>query len=508
MKLVELAAGVPQAQVGGGGEYEVARVVQDSRRAGPADLFVAVKGLRVDGHDHAAEAASRGAALALERLPAGGLPPGTAWLRLPDTRWGLGELAAELHGRPARRMLVVGVTGTYGKTTTTHLAGHLLEQAGIRTGFLSTVAHRAAAAAEENRSGQTTMEAPEIQEWLARMARGGAQAAVLETTSHALVQGRVSACDFDVAAITHVGHDHLDYHGSWEDYVRAKGRLVELCAAAARKTLPSVLPPSLAKTAVLNRGDASFPYLAAIPIERRLSYSLGGGADLGAAAIETGESASRFRLRWQGQEVEARLGMPARFNVANALCASGVALAVGLSIEQVAAGLGSFPGVRGRLEPVELGQPFKVFVDFAHSAGALAGALAELRSISAGRLLAVFGSTGRADHDRPGMGRAAAQGSDFFVITTDDPVGEDPAAIAKQVAEGAVGREPGRDYEIELDRRAAIRRALSLARPGDVVLLAGKGHERTMIMSDGAEPWDERAEAEAALRELGLAAPR
>jgi UDP-N-acetylmuramoyl-L-alanyl-D-glutamate--2,6-diaminopimelate ligase len=495
VKLSELSAGVPGARLEAGGDYQVARVIHDSRLARPGDLFVAVPGLRVDGHDYAAAAASRGAALALERtLP---IPPGTPWVRLPDTRWGLGELAAELHGRPARRLLVVGVTGTDGKTTVTHMAAHLLERAGLRTGFLSTVAHNDGGRSQHNDSGQTTMESPEVQAWLARMVESGVQVAVLETTSHALLQGRVAACDFDVAAVTNVGVDHLDYHGSWEDYVRAKGRLIELCAAGHSKQVP--------KTAVLNAGDRSFRHLSEIAIERRLTYALEAPAEISVEALAPEQEGSRFQLRRGGEQAEVRLRVPARFNVANALCAAGIGLALGLSLEQTAAGLSSFPGVRGRLEPVELGQPFRVYVDFAHSAGALEAALAELRTLTAGRVLAVFGSTGRSDHDRPGMGRAAARGADFFVITTDDPVSEDPAEIAREVAAGAEDRQHGRDYEVELDRRAAIRRALSLAGPGDAVLLAGKGHERTMILAGRSEAWDERAEAEAALRELGLA---
>jgi UDP-N-acetylmuramoyl-L-alanyl-D-glutamate--2,6-diaminopimelate ligase len=495
VKLSELSAGVPGARLEAGGDYEVARVVYDSRQARPGDLFVAVSGLRVDGHDHAAAAASQGAALALERPLA--LPDGTPWLHLPDTRWGLGELAAELHGRPARHLLVVGVTGTDGKTTVTHMAAHLLERAGLRAGFLSTVAHNDGGLSQDNRSGQTTMESPEVQAWLARMVTGGVQVAVLETTSHALLQGRVAACDFDVAAVTYVGLDHLDYHGGWQEYVRAKGRLIELCAASHRKRVP--------KTAVLNAGDRSYRHLGGIPIDRRLTYALEAPAEISVGSLTVDQGGSRFQLRRGGESAEVRLGVPARFNVANALCAAGVGLALGLSLEQAAAGLSSFPGVSGRLDPVDLGQPFRVYVDFAHSAGALGAALAELRTLTAGRVLAVFGSTGRSDHDRPGMGRAAAGGADYFVITTDDPVSEDPAEIARQVAAGAVSREPGRDYEVELDRRAAIRRALSMARPGDAVLLAGKGHERTMILAGRSEPWDERAEAEAALRELGLA---
>jgi len=210
---------------------------------------------------------------------------------------------------------------------------------------------------------------------------------------------------------------------------------------------------------------------------------------------------SRFRLKTPLGETEVSLAVPARFNVYNALCAAGVCLAVGVPIEEIGPGLAGFDGVRGRLERVDIGQDFSVFIDFAHSAGALASALAELRPFTRGRLIVVFGSTARSDHDRPGMGKAAADLSDFFIITTDDPLREDPAEIARDVQSGVVGKSPGRDYEIVLDRRAAIQRAIEVARSGDSVLLAGKGHERTMQMAAGAEPWDERAEAEAAIRE-------
>jgi UDP-N-acetylmuramoyl-L-alanyl-D-glutamate--2,6-diaminopimelate ligase len=189
------------------------------------------------------------------------------------------------------------------------------------------------------------------------------------------------------------------------------------------------------------------------------------------------------------------------------LCAAGVCLALGVPLDAIGRGLAGFEGVRGRLEPVDLGQDFRVFIDFAHSAGALASALAELRPFTAGRLIAVFGATARSDHDRPGMGRAAAEFADFFIITTDDPLGEDPTEIARDVQSGAVGKAPGRDFEVMIDRRAAIRRAIEIARQGDCVLLAGKGHERTMQTASGSEPWNERAEAEAAIKEkLGLPA--
>jgi UDP-N-acetylmuramoyl-L-alanyl-D-glutamate--2,6-diaminopimelate ligase len=497
MHLSDLAQEIAGASVGAGPDHDVDRVVQESGQVGPGALFVAIRGRRADGHDFAAAAADAGAAIALEReVP---LPPGTPWLRVPDTRRALPELAAAVLGRPARRMLVVGVTGSEGKTTTTHMTAHVLEQSGLRAGFLSTVAHRAEGAERPNGSGMTTMRAPEVQEWLARMAGTGARAAVVEATSHALDQDRVGACEFDVAAFTNVFSDHLDYHGSLEAYRAAKARLIDLCAGAVRKGVP--------KTAVLNRDDASYEMLAARPIERLLTYGIeSADADLLATELERADDGcTAYRMRFGGASAPVRLRIAGRFNVANALCAAGSALALGLSLDQVAAALSSFPGVRGRLEAVDLGQPFRLYVDFADSALSLAEMLSAMRPAGGGRLLVVFGATGRSDHGREGMGRAAAEHSDYFVITTDDPVGEDPAELARSVEAGATGRTPGRDYEIVLDRREAIRHALRAAGPGDVVVLAGKGHEQTMMLAEGPVPWDERSEAEAALRDLGLA---
>jgi UDP-N-acetylmuramoyl-L-alanyl-D-glutamate--2,6-diaminopimelate ligase len=496
MRISELAREVAGAAVGGGPDAAVDRVVDDSGRAAPGALFVAVRGRRVDGHDFAAAAAERGAAVAVEREVA--LPPGAAWLRVPDTRAGLAELAAAVQGRPARRLLVAGVTGTEGKTTTTHMAAHVLEHAGLPAGYLSTVAHRAAGPDRPNASGMTTMGAPQVQEWLARMVADGARAAVVEATSHALDQDRVGACEFDVAAFTNVFSDHLDYHGSLEAYRQAKARLIDLCAGAASKGIP--------KTAVLNRDDASYEALAARPIERRLSYGIESAADVRATGVEPAGTGTAFRVHVGGVSVPVRLRMAGRFNVSNALCAAASCLALGLTLDQVAAGLSDFSGVRGRLEPVDLGQPFRVYVDFADSPLSLDNMLSAMRAGTEGRLMVVFGATGRSDHGREGMGRAAAQHADFFVITTDDPVGEDPAELARCVEAGITGRERGRDYEVVLDRREAIRRALAAAGPGDVVVLAGKGHEQTMLLAGGPVAWDDRAEAEIALRELGLAA--
>jgi len=492
MRLNELVAGVPGAALEGDGDVEITGVEYDSRRVKAGDLFVAVSGLHADGHVFLREALAAGAsAVAVQGdAPA---PPGTRVVRLPSTRTGLAELAAEFFGRPSRRMKVAGVTGTDGKTTTTHMAEHVLQASGIVAGAMSTVAYTVRGAETDNLSGQTTTEAPEVQAWLRRMLDAGVECAVIETTSHALVQERVAACDFDIAAFTNVGHDHLDYHASWDDYLEAKARLIDLTARAADK--------GIEKTAVLNRDDPSYEKLSGRAISRRWSYGFKGGADFQPLEVSMQSEGSTFRLKTPLGETYVTLHVPARFNVYNALCAAGVCLALGVPLDAIGTGLASFEGVRGRLERVDLGQDFSVYIDFAHSAGALASALAELRPFAKGRLIAVFGATARSDHDRSGMGRSAAQFSDFFIITTDDPLGEDPVEIARDVQSGAEGKAPGRDFEVVIDRRAAIRRAIDLARPGDTVLLAGKGHERTMQMAAGPEPWDERAEAEAAIRE-------
>jgi UDP-N-acetylmuramoyl-L-alanyl-D-glutamate--2,6-diaminopimelate ligase len=491
MRLEELARGAG-AVLEGNPDVEVSGIAYDSRRVIPGDLFVAVQGIHVDGHHYLTEAIAKGAvAVAIERPVR--VPEGVPVLRTPSTRIGLAELSAELYGRPSRQLRLAGITGTDGKTTVTHMAEHVLQASGIVAGAMSTVAFKVSGREVDNVSGQTTTEAPEVQAWLARMVEAGAQAAVIETTSHALVQERVRACEFDVAAFTNVGHDHLDYHASWDDYLEAKARLIELTARSADK--------GIEKTAVLNRDDVSYERLTRRAIARRWTYGMTTAADLHPLDLAITGSGSRFRMKTPLGEVEVSLNVPAKFNIYNALCAAGVCLALGVAIEDVGSGLAGFEGVRGRLEPVDLGQDFRVYIDFAHAAGSLASALAELRPFTRGRLIAVFGSTARSDHDRPGMGRAAAEFSDFFIITTDDPLSEDPVEIARDVQSGASGKVPGRDYEIVIDRRAAIRRAIEVAEPGDTVLLAGKGHERSMRTAHGPEPWDERAEAEAAIKE-------
>src|SRR5690349_1248103 len=269
MRLEELARGAG-AVLEGNPDIDVTGIAYDSRRVNPGDLFVAVQGIHVDGHHYLTDAVAGGAiAVAVERPVR--LPEGVPVLRMPSTRIGLAELSAELYGRPSRRLRLAGITGTDGKTTVTHMAEHVLQASGIVAGAMSTVAFKVSGREVDNVSGQTTTEAPEVQAWLARMVEGGAACAVIETTSHALVQERVRACEFDVAAFTNVGHDHLDYHASWEDYLEAKARLIDLAAAAADK--------GIEKTAVLNRDDISYERLARRPIPRRWTYGMTTASD-------------------------------------------------------------------------------------------------------------------------------------------------------------------------------------------------------------------------------------
>src|SRR5258706_4136274 len=286
MRLEELARGVPDAALEGSGDVEVRGIAYDSRRVKPGDLFVAVTGIRSDGHAYAADAVAAGAvAVAVQRSVA--VPAGTPIIRLPSTRTGLADIAAEFYGRPSRLLYVAGITGTDGKTTVTHMAEHVLMASGVVAGAMSTVAFSVSGEQTDNTTGQTTTEAPQVQDWLRRMVDAGVKCAVIETTSHALVQERVRACDFDVAAFTNVGHDHMDYHATWEDYLEAKGRLIDLAATGADK--------GIEKTAIFNPDDPSYERLSRRSISRRWSYGLTTAADLHPLDLSMSATGSRFR---------------------------------------------------------------------------------------------------------------------------------------------------------------------------------------------------------------------
>lgn len=473
----------------------------DSREVQPGDLFVAVPGAHVDGHDYVRHAIERGASAVIvsadRRLPAGE-PPEAPVLVVDDTRAALATAAAVLYGYPARRLRVVGVTGTDGKTTTTHLACALLAAAGVRTGLIGTVDFRVGDRVWSNDSRQTTPESPEVQALLADMVDAAVDVALVESTSHGLALHRLDHCEYDVAVLTNITSDHLDFHGDRERYVAAKARLFAMLDEAAGK--------GSGKWAVLNADDAASASMrAATRSASVLTYALDAEADLAARDIVATAAGSSFRVERDGVVARSAVALPGRFNVANGLAAIGIAIALGLSLPDAADALASVGGVPGRMERIDEGQPFAVIVDYAHTEPALRQALAELRASTSGRLIVVFGAAGERDEARrEGLGRAAAELADCAVITTEDPRGEDPDAIIDSIARALAkgGRAEGTDFVRVPDRAEAIAHAVGEARPGDTVLVAGKGHERSIIVGGEKRPWDDRAVVRDALRAL------
>ena len=512
MRLSQLVAELAPAE-SRGPDVDVSAVCYDSRRAGPGALFVAVPGFRADGHDHIGEAAARGAvAVAVQpdrpqKWRAVVEERGLAAVVVADTRQVLAALAAAFHGYPGRRLRVVGVTGTDGKTTVVHLVSHLLEAAGHRGGLLSTVQCKAGDRIWANESRFTTPEAPEVQALLAEAVAAGADYAVLESTSHGLALHRLDGCEYDVAAMTNVTADHLDFHRSREEYLAAKGRLFAMLDESVRKA-------GVDKVAVLNADDPASDYFRGLTHARAVTYgiekpgpSVGRpvGPDVRAAEIRPSDWGSRFRLVTPTGDEEVNLALPGDFNVYNALAAAAVALSQGMALGDIARGVASFPGVTGRLERIEEGQPFTVVVDFAHAPEALRRVLEFLRGCCRGRLIAVFGCIGERERPRrAGMGLAAGQLADFTVLTNDNPFGEDPDAIIAEIAHGLreAGRDEGHHFVAIPERREAIAHAFGTAVEGDIVLLAGKGHERSITVGDTVIPWDDRRVARDLLREM------
>ncbi len=502
MHLDQLAAELPDKEMLGPG-VSVSSICCDSRRATPGALFVAIAGYQADGHDHIAQALAGGAvavAVQADRRPKWqgivqerSLPA----VVVPDTRQALASLAAAFYGHPARRLRVVGVTGTDGKSTTIHLISALLEAGGRRTGVLSTVERKVGDRISANESRFTTPEAPEVQALLAEMVDAGADYAVLESTSHALALHRLDGCEYDLAVLTSVTADHLDFHRTREEYLAAKGRLFAMLDEAADK--------GIEKVAVLNADDPACAYFRSRTQARVATYSVQSEADVRAADVEPTEWGSRFRLRAAGGEVAVTIGLPGLFNVQNCLAAAAVALSQEVSLPAIGEALASFPGVPGRLERVEEGQPVAVVVDFAHAAEALRRVLGFLRERCRGRLIVVFGCIGERDRPRRrGMGLAAGELADFAVITNDNPFSEDPEAILAEIARGLeeAGRHEGHHFVRIPDRREAIAHALVMAVEGDIVLLAGKGHERSITVGDAVIPWDDRQVAREILADM------
>ncbi|MBN1954525.1 MAG: UDP-N-acetylmuramoyl-L-alanyl-D-glutamate--2,6-diaminopimelate ligase [Anaerolineae bacterium] len=499
-QLTHLIEILPAVLIHAGGNVEIGGIAADSRRVRPGDLFVAISGLSVDGHAFIAPALAEGAVAVVgerapEELP--GLPWGSfAYVRVPDAREAWGWLCAAWEGFPSRQMTVIGVTGTDGKTTTSILIHAVLQAAGLSAGLMTTVNARIGADEIDTGLHTTTPDPPDVQRYLARMAAVGATHAVLEVTSHGLAQGRVAGCDFDLAVVTNVTHEHLDFHGSLEAYRQAKTRLFQGLSASFRK-------PGVPKVAVLNRDDSSFAYLHPIPCDLQVVYARSQPADVTASEVVYAPDATRFTLHLPQEALPVTTRLVGSYNVGNVLAAAAVGVALHLPAQAIAAGVAAVPGVPGRMERIEGGQDFLALVDFAHTPNALVQALRAAREMTAGRVIVVFGCAGLRDREkRAMMGRSAGELADVVVLTAEDPRSEDLDQI--MAASAAAAREAGKRDGVDLfrvhDRGEAIRHACQLARPGDLVMACGKGHEQSMCFGTTEYPWDDREAMRRALR--------
>ncbi|MCL4263770.1 MAG: UDP-N-acetylmuramoyl-L-alanyl-D-glutamate--2,6-diaminopimelate ligase [Anaerolineae bacterium] len=491
---------------------------EKSSEAGPGLCFVARVRPTGDGHPHIGKAIANGASMILaQRSPAEvgvAVPEGVVWLQVPDTAVALAWLAAAWYGFPSRELVMIGVTGTNGKTTTVNLLYAILKTAGYKTGMLSTLKAIIGEQEEALELHVSTPEAPVVQRYLRQMVEAGMTHCVLETTSHGLAQHRVTAVDFDTAVITNITHEHLDYHGTYEEYARSKARLFEMVAASQpdpRKPFP------VTKTAILNRDDSSYGRLAAIPIPHQFSYSLENPvADMHTTTYTTDPWGSYFEIEVNNQTVAwpyTVLQLPIKskllglFSLYNMLAAAATAYTLGIDPDVIQVGLQAVELVHGRMHQIQRGQSFIVHVDFAHTPDGLDKAISAARGIlhlteGVGRVIVVFGSAGLRDPEkRRLMAEIAAEKADLTVLTAEDPRTESLDDILAVMAQGcqSKGGAEGHTFWRIPDRGQAIYFALTLAQEKDFVLICGKGHEQSMCFGTTEYPWDDITATETAL---------
>ncbi|MCR4404688.1 MAG: UDP-N-acetylmuramoyl-L-alanyl-D-glutamate--2,6-diaminopimelate ligase [Candidatus Acetothermia bacterium] len=472
MKLASLLEEVEPLALSGEPEVEISAISCDSRSVGPGSVFVAVRGQKHDGHAHIEEAVAGGAVAVVGEKDLA--PSGITYVRVANSRRALALLAAAFYGHPTRELFTVGVTGTKGKTTVAHLAQSVLGEA--QTEIISTISNNL-----ERGLANTTPDPLAIQRIARAAVLAGMRNLVLEVSAHGLSQERVLGVDFGAAVWTNLSHDHLDYYSTAEDYLRAKLRLF------------AMLQPS--GTAVVNLDDPHGQDCIEATRAEVLTYGLSEGATIRARDLELGLASSRFLVRTPRGEMAIETALPGEFNVYNILAAIGVGLARGLPLSAIKQGVERVRRVEGRFERFPARGGFEIVIDFAHSPDALEKVLSALRPRYR-RLITVFGCGGESDRlKRPVMGQISGRLSDYTIITSDNPKSEPPEGIIAEIEVGI--RQTLASYEAIVDRREAIRRALALAEPGDVVLIAGKGHERTQIFADHEEEFNDRAFLEA-----------
>jgi UDP-N-acetylmuramoyl-L-alanyl-D-glutamate--2,6-diaminopimelate ligase len=497
-KLPELFVDIPEELDRPCPDIPITGISLDSRQVKRGNLFIALTGGNVDGHQFIADAIRRGAVAVVGSRPMPGYS--VPCFQVKNARRCLGWISSAFYDHPGRKLVVIGVTGTDGKTTTCNLIFRILQAAGIKAGMISTVNAVIGKEVLDTGFHVTTPEAPNIQSYLARMVTAGLTHVVLETTSHGLYQDRVTGSEVDVAVVTNITHEHLDYHGSYEAYLKAKGRLFEMLMKTADK------PGGNPRVAVLNRDDASFPFLSKIKTGRRITYGSQPGVDLAAENIHYTPTSIDFSVRCGSELMEVNCHLAGAYNVANCLAAIGAThLALGVPTEAVSKGIASLEGIPGRMERIDLGQPFTAIVDFAHTPNALKVALEALRPTAKGRLITVYGSAGLRDQQkRRMMAETSAKLADVSILTAEDPRTENLDGILAEMAEGAIsqGGVEGKTFFRIPDRGEAIRQAVHMAKKGDIVVACGKGHEQSMCFGETEYPWDDRAAMRAALSEL------
>ncbi len=501
IRLAELFPKFPFVYQGTFGENpEILGIQIDSRKIKPGDLFIAMPGGSADGHRFIPTAIQNGAvAVVGEQDLSSGLP--VPYVRVENARRSVTYLASAFYDYPGHRLTVIGVTGTDGKTTTSNLLFHILQEAGLKVGLISTVNAVIGDEVLDTGFHVTTPDAPDVQRYLARMVQAGLTHVILETTSHGLSQYRADASQYDIAVVTNITHEHFDEHGSYENYRAAKGRLFELLQDTVEK------PQGNPRLGVLNRDDVkSYEYLHQLIKTKRVSYGLFPSADIYATNVEYSPSGLSFDICGAGFMVPATSNLVGAYNVSNCLAAFSAAVS-GLGIDpQVAArGLSRLPGIPGRMEVIDLGQNFTAIVDFAHTPNALRVALEAARQMTSGRIISVFGSAGLRDREKRRMMAETSAGlADFSVLTAEDPRTESLDDILEEMAAGARARgsREGETFTRVRDRGEAIRFAVKMALPGDLVIACGKGHEQSMCFGVTEYLWDDRTAMRAALAEL------
>ncbi|WP_274651858.1 UDP-N-acetylmuramoyl-L-alanyl-D-glutamate--2,6-diaminopimelate ligase [Paenibacillus humicola] len=492
MRLTQLASLLITARLEGG-DAEIAGIQTDSRRVEPGDLFICLPGYTQDGHDFAPQAAQRGAAAFVAERP---LPVDAPQLIVKSSRLAMAVLSDHFFGHPSRKMKLIGVTGTNGKTTTTYLIERILADAGKAAGVIGTVEMRYGGRSFPM-SG-TTPEALELQRSLAAMADAGTEYCAMEVSSHALEQGRAKGCRYRSAIFTNLTQDHLDYHGTMERYADAKGLLFSRLGNEYAETAEE------RSYAVMNADDPASERMAQLTAAEIITYGVDAPADVRASNIRITARGTSFRLDSFRGSADITLRMAGKFNVYNALAALCAALIEGIPLESAKRSLEAVPGVPGRVESVDAGQPFAVIVDYAHTPDGLENVLRAVKEFAAGRVICVFGCGGDRDRTkRPIMGQIAARYADRIIVTSDNPRTEDPGKILLDIEAGLKADSvPEERYELLVDRREAIQKAVEMAGPDDVVLIAGKGHETYQLIGGVTHDFDDREVAKAAIRSL------